>query len=1652
MSKKGKKRVLNRKLKRTIRYTFATLCMITAITVAAIPAPKNEAAYPLSRSLPADTRDLNYDYSIEDTRTGNPPGSDSPTDGYFKQINNSYNLNKYLRADAGSETGQKDDINTFKKAYAVLKIDDTTYSLNWQYKYYEINDGIVLCQYNDRFSQKNIEIGNSLPTKYYTIECTEFNDFFATDSNSTITIKTDDYLANLSTITQNVQKLEKYANETYSTWKNSVDKYSNLTQEEKDNTTKPSDLVVDLRTIDLELRKQYYCEYVAKTDSNSYFTDFTLIKCDDYSSGTLRDVYLIKKINDEAPTDIDVDLQGFACSGKASKYVIAIGDYAFQNVTNVEVLKMTDQMKAIGDYAFVNSFIKSVSLGNVQNIGNGAFKNTSLESVDLNGVVTIGAETFSNNVSLQNVQFTQYIKEIGAGAFAGCTRLQSIDLTPIADNCIVGDYAFYNCVSLNSISLPDGKIKTMESIGKAAFAVPSNSDLYEISVVLPNNLTELPDYLFAGRAKLQSVVFPDRYGAYSDVTLPKNMFIGCAGLRYVEFPETCVNVKFGDSDFCYEFFDVQTDDFYVTGPGYEQDGHTIASPREETWRQVTIVHDFVPYKYMVNGQPYYEVKQDGFILNADETTNELLTCTPVGGVDHKLTIPNYVGNIKIDGLASGCITNDIKNVVEEIIIEDDSIISIDSSTFEDCPNLTQVTIGDSVSSIGSNAFKNCKKLENVTFHTPSAGYGGFSIGTDAFTTGSEKLTFHGDIVEGYMPFDWAMDPDNYMNKSSGVRVCYESLSPTYLKVMYDGNQESITLINYPKYKNIDEEHQDAIGEKQDEYYEKYKSSEYDEERLAFRDSWAKFMYDKSGMPSNDEIKAFYKDAEEQNIYGPWINEEFVNPSDATYSSITESWDYSVICSAIGYTGSGGSARFLFSPTMRVMAAGGQPEAYFDTYPYSILDNYENPDMLKEWKRDLNSEELGWIEACLSIDVPEAVESIDISSFLRDEKRVNSGNIARYLNTLSEDYKMYWESNTSGNIVGGLFSGYYEDSTNDRTCSSETEEKGNDYVYQITLHGITSLPDYAFDSCENLDTVYIGSKCTEMGKAPFRGCTSLASVGGNDVFFCENGIVYERMNNDELKIKECLASRGGEKLVDQVISLVKDPNLAKVTSIEAGAFQDCDMITGVDFSEIASATSSSLKEIPDEAFRNCDLLSTAILPESVDSIQDYAFAEDSPLTVTIPGKEVFISTTAFDHKSNVTLRSYEGSAAQEYANYYKPMQYENISDSYRVVFLDHDGTQIGETQYIEDGKNATPPADPVRSGYTFTGWSGSYNGITQDTILVAQYQAEGSGSGGSGGSGSGSGGSGGSESGGSSSSDGKYVLTVIGGTGSGSYAAGTNIIISANTPPKGKTFYNWTMSTTMSIVSSRSAATTVTMPASNATVTANYIDSGSSYLTVSTNEVQPLKKNTVSGNTTTNNKTNNVVTKTDGTKVSITKPGISNRDLAAAKVNGSTDNFIVKISESALATEEVQKALLAKYGSLDSIRYVAMDISLYDSTGTTQITDTTGLTVDVTIPIPDEMIAYAGNNKAGAVSNGVLEDLTPKFTTIDGVACVTFRATHFSPYTIYVDVNNMSSGNLDETPKTGDGIAPKWVLSIGLAAISILLFMKKEKAPVRKKTA
>lgn len=59
------------------------------------------------------------------------------------------------------------------------------------------------------------------------------------------------------------------------------------------------------------------------------------------------------------------------------------------------------------------------------------------------------------------------------------------------------------------------------------------------------------------------------------------------------------------------------------------------------------------------------------------------------------------------------------------------------------------------------------------------------------------------------------------------------------------------------------------------------------------------------------------------------------------------------------------------------------------------------------------------------------------------------------------------------------------------------------------------------------------------------------------------------------------------------------------------------------------------------------------------------------------------------------------------------------DTYTVSFLDYNGSVI-KTETVCHGRNATPPADPSRSGFVFIGWQGVYTNVTSDQTVMAEY--------------------------------------------------------------------------------------------------------------------------------------------------------------------------------------------------------------------------------------------------------------------------------------------------------------------------------------------
>jgi len=1591
MAKKRRKKK-NLRLKKTARYALGAVLMISAIIVAMVPTPEVQAD------------GVSYNVTAAD-------------DISFGADDTNHPLREYREGDP----------NTF----ITSRLSNGSYNLSWQYKYYTgtFNQETwgVITKYNDNLARSSAELDVEVPAAYKQIEKATYESFYATsgDGNTPITLNTPyDTPASIVTF------FSKYFPNEFNTFKTQYDQWNEWRdahpEELADNPyTEPAHITHIPTELDETNRLRYYCDAKLAT----YGTDYTLQLVTDKTGDTDKEVYLM--MGGTPISNYTNDSNGFLVESKIP--IIAIGNKAFEGVENVDELILPQEIKYIGDEAFMESFIKSVSFVNVSVVGNRAFKNSNdLTSVTLgSALTTIGAEAFSGTY-ITSLPFESAIREIGPGAFSYCRRITNIDFSRMTNaGASIAKDAFYNCIGLNSVNFGDS---TIASIGEGAFAADTGLTGNLQNFIFPGEVgteSALGDYVLAGQTKLTTVTLPGNYGRSAAAKIPNNTFANCIALGVVNFPDdksgSCAQAYYEEG----LFSSVTNPEFYVTGPEVNR---TTDNPRTSTWAAKTAVSDTVPYRYTKGGLDYYEVSDGEYLLTVN-TNGELTSCDLVDRTSTEpidLVIPSQVGTIKVNTILNDCFSDNVISHLRTLEIEDDSVKNLSDGVFEGASKLEKVTIGNSVESIGNNVFKDCLSLVDVTFHTPPD-YTSFTIGTDAFATGSKELTFHGDIIKGYAPFEWAMQEDNYMNTATGKRVCYRSNAPTNLTVIRDNVTGLVTLIDYPHYSNIDEDNAEYCQEMYDTYKALYGA--------AYTDDESKFSI-------LEKYKSVFIDG--------------VQP--------TNPWD------------------------------------------------------------NVNPEMLAIVNSTRDIEIPAGIESIDVNGFITGgENAANTAYLTdRMPNGLNGTDSACLKKNLYAGdehastfddgvtVRPGLFSGELLDYFPAEE-GNEAIRKGNDRITSISMVDVKYLPDYAFDDCEKLQFVSLGA-VTDIGKAPFVGCTSLDTVNGNDTYQCANGIIYSTNADGTLTIESCLSTRGNV-ISPRTVTSASDPLLTNVSAIEDGAFQNCDDVTRVDLSDAAA-----LKTIPEDCFNDCAALYEVNLPESVNKILDNAFTDNlSALRVSIPGTEVQITHDAFTHDQGV-IRTYEDSAAYIYATLYG-IDTEIIGTKYKVSFLDWDGTELGEDQYIESGSAAVPPEDPVRDGYIFAGWNKSYQNITKDTIIMATYTSSGeikvtfldyngtelsvqyaaaggnavappnptrtgytfsgwsdtfsniteektivaqytqngtggsgTGTGGTGTGGSNSSGSGSSGSGSGSSSKGSsgpdtsnktyHKLTVTGGSGGGFYPEGYIVNISAYAPPAGQNFHQWTSTSNgVGFTNAYNKSTTFTMPGNEVTVVANF-----GVGTASSNNTVPAPTTTPSGGSGgsgggsggSGSGSNSTGTKPGGTVISITKPGFSDTDKASAVVHGSTDNYIIKITEDANAQSQIEAALLADTETLENIKYFPMDISLYDSTGTTKITDTTGISIDITLPLPDELREYGGNNKVAGVVNGALDKLTPTFKSIDGVPCVTFTATHFSPYTIYVDTANLSDGSIDSSPKTGDPIHPKWFLVIGLASLSIFLFAKKDR--------
>jgi len=174
---------------------------------------------------------------------------------------------------------------------------------------------------------------------------------------------------------------------------------------------------------------------------------------------------------------------------------------------------------------------------------------------------------------------------------------------------------------------------------------------------------------------------------------------------------------------------------------------------------------------------------------------------------------------------------------------------------------------------------------------------------------------------------------------------------------------------------------------------------------------------------------------------------------------------------------------------------------------------------------------------------------------------------------------------------------------------------------------------------------------------------------------------------------------------------------KVTSIGESAFAWCIGLTTLNIP-------NGVTTLEKNAFLGCTNISSLTLPISLENIASSAFYSCGNLKAiynfALTPQPVVSNVFEYVNKSTCTLYiPRKSEELYQAADVWK--DFENIRYSECVITFQDWNNALIKNDTVVIYSSATPPVDPTREGYTFTGWDKEFSHVSEDIIVTAQYQ-------------------------------------------------------------------------------------------------------------------------------------------------------------------------------------------------------------------------------------------------------------------------------------------------------------------------------------------
>ena len=464
--------------------------------------------------------------------------------------------------------------------------------------------------------------------------------------------------------------------------------------------------------------------------------------------------------------------------------VVSIGDWAFSWSDSLTVT-IPDSVTSIGYRAFFRcGRLTAINVGELNpafsSVDGVLFDKKQTTVIQCPGgyqgdfeiptsVTSIGDYAFSDCDSLTSVTIGDRVTSIGWGAFSGyraffrCGRLTAINVGELNPAFSSVDGVLYDKNQTTVLQCPGG---------------------YQGDFEIPTSVTSIGDYAFYGCESLTSVTIGDSVTSIGWVA-----FSGCSGLTSVTIPDSVTSIGGYAFQYCINLTAINVGEL---NPSYSSVDGVLYDKNQTTVIQCPGGYqgDFeIPASVTsIGDDAFYGCESLTSVTIGDSVTSigddAFSGCSGLTSV----TIPDSVTSIGewafsgCSGLTSVTIGDGVTSIGKRAfsgcsgltsVTVPDSVTSIGFMAFSGCSGLTSVTIGDGVTSI-DRAFDECVGLSEVYFKgdAPSADYFVFD-GSEPTIYYIEGTDGWGDTFAGRPTAVWYLDePELFLEQmtfdSAGV--------------------------------------------------------------------------------------------------------------------------------------------------------------------------------------------------------------------------------------------------------------------------------------------------------------------------------------------------------------------------------------------------------------------------------------------------------------------------------------------------------------------------------------------------------------------------------------------------------------------------------------------------------------------------------------------------------------------------------------------------------------------------------------------------------------------------------------------------------------------------------------------------------------------